>query len=106
MKKRNVLFSLFGVSLLASVLLAGCSGLANPLKKAKVTFDPSRVSCTLAQGGNSEIKSGAMVAENTALYFKAALPADKTYNQVKFFIFFLINSYNNKNLVSLDRFLL
>ena len=78
MKKRNVLFSLFGVSLLASVLLAGCSGLANPLKKAKVTFDPSRVSCTLAQGGNSEIKSGAMVAENTALYFKAALPADKT----------------------------
>lgn len=78
MKKRNVLFSLFGVSLLASVLLAGCSGLANPLKKAKVTFDPSRVSCTLAQSGNSEIKSGAMVAENTALYFKAALPADKT----------------------------
>jgi len=61
MKKRNVLFSLFGVSLLASVLLAGCSGLANPLKKAKVTFDPSRVSCTLAQGGSSEIKSGAMV---------------------------------------------
>ena len=78
MKKRNVLFSLFGVSLLASVLLAGCSGLANPLKKAKVTFDPSRVSCTLAQGGNSEIKSGAMVAENTALYFAAKLPADKT----------------------------
>ena len=78
MKKRNVLFSLFGVSLLASVLLAGCSGLANPLKKAKVTFDPSRVSCTLAQGGSSEIKSGAMVAENTALYFKATLPEDKT----------------------------
>ena len=78
MKKRNVLCSLFGVSLLASVFLAGCSGLADPFKKAKIAFDSSRITCTLAQGTNSEIKSGTMVAENTALYFKAKLPDGQT----------------------------
>ncbi len=78
MKKRNVLCLLFGVSLLASVFLAGCSGLADPFKKAKIAFDSSRITCTLAQGTNSEIKSGTMVAENTALYFKAKLPDGQT----------------------------
>ena len=77
MKKRNGLVSLFGVSLVATVLLAGCSGLANPLKKARVTFDASRIICTLSQGARTEISSGTMIAENTALYFTAALPQGK-----------------------------
>ena len=81
MKKRNGLVSLFGVSLVATVLLAGCSGLANPPKKARVTFDASRITCTLSQGAQTGISSGTMIAENTALYFKADLPQGKAVKE-------------------------
>ena len=81
MKKRNGLVSLFGVSLVATVLLAGCSGLANPPKKARVTFDASRITCTLSQGARTEISSGTMIAENTALYFTADLPQGKAVKE-------------------------
>ena len=81
MKKRNGLVSLFGVSLVATVLLAGCSGLANPPKKARVTFDASRIICTLSQGAQTGISSGTMIAENTALYFRADLPEGKAVKE-------------------------
>lgn len=81
MKKRNGLVSLFGVSLVATVLLAGCSGLANPLKKAKVTFDASRITCTLSQEARAGISSGTMIAENTALYFRVELPQGKAVKE-------------------------
>lgn len=79
MKKRNVVCSLFGVSVLAALLLAGCSGLTDPLKKAKITFDPSQVECRLSESDKNTIPSGTMIAENTALYFEAKnLPQGKT----------------------------
>ena len=81
MKKRNGLVSLFGVSLVATVLLAGCSGLANPPKKARVTFDASRITCTLSQGAREGISSGTMIAENTALYFTADIPQGKAVKE-------------------------
>ena len=63
------------------MLLAGCSGLANPLKKAKVTFDASRITCTLSQEARAGISSGTMIAENTALYFRVELPQGKAVKE-------------------------
>ena len=71
MKRRNVLFSIFGISLLTAVLLAGCSNLADALKKAVISFNESRITCNLASGAGAEVKSGTSIAENTALYFTA-----------------------------------
>lgn len=71
MKRRNVLFSIFGISLLTAVLLAGCSNLADALKKAVISFNESRITCYLASGTGAEVKSGTSIAENTALYFTA-----------------------------------
>jgi len=71
MKRRNVLFSIFGISLLTAVLLAGCSNLADALKKAVISFNESRITCHLASGVGAEVKSGTSIAENTALYFTA-----------------------------------
>ena len=71
MKRRNVLFSIFGISLLTAVLLAGCSNLADALKNAVISFNESRITCNLASGAGAEVKSGTSIAENTALYFTA-----------------------------------
>ena len=75
MKKRNGLFSIFGISLLTAVLLAGCSGLADPLKKAVISFDEAKIRCTLASDTSAKVRSGTPVAENTALLFSAE-PSD------------------------------
>ena len=77
MKRRNVLFSIFGISLLTAVLLAGCSNLADALKKAVISFNESRITCYLASGTGAEVKSGTSIAENTALYFTAKPSAGK-----------------------------
>ena len=77
MKRRNVLFSIFGISLLTAVLLAGCSNLADALKKAVISFNESRITCNLASGAGAEVKSGTSIAENTALYFTAKPSAGK-----------------------------
>lgn len=78
MKKRNVLFSLFGMALLTAAVLTGCSGLADPLKKATISFDQATIKCTLANDANAVISSGSMIAENTALRFVAQhLPEGK-----------------------------
>lgn len=77
MKRRNVLFSIFGISLLTAVLLAGCSNLADALKKAVISFNESSITCHLASGVGAEVKSGTSIAENTALYFTAKPSAGK-----------------------------
>ena len=71
MKRRNGLFSVLGISFLVAVLLAGCSNLADPPKKAVISFDESSIRCALASDTQAVVRSNTPIAENTALLFTA-----------------------------------